>query len=188
MSELLHNEHALLANMAAADGKAFATIVHHYYPLLLPFVTSITKSKQVAEEIVQEVFLRLWQHRHEHTRIYHLKSWLFTIASNLSLTYLRRKATEGRLLALLKDQQPDHALDTEEQVYWKESGLLIRQAVSQLPPQQQRIYQLSRHDGLSHQEIAAQLHLSPNTVKNHLVKALQSIREFMRRATRLLVL
>lgn len=183
MSEKLYNERELLASVAQADERAFEKIVHHYYPRLLPFVINITKTKYVAEEVVQEVFLRLWQHRNEHERIYHLSSWLFTIASNLSLTYIKRAAMEGKLLKLMQNSQPDSTRDAEDRISWKESGLLIHQAVQRLPPQQQLVYQLSRQDGLNNQEIAEKLQLSPNTVKNHLVKAIQSIRAFIRRST-----
>ncbi|SIO55120.1 RNA polymerase sigma-70 factor [Chitinophaga niabensis] len=183
MSEKINNERELLASVARADERAFEKIVHHYYPRLLPFVINITKTKYAAEEIVQEVFLRLWQHRHEHERIYNLSSWLFTIASNLSLTYIKRAALEGKLLKLIQLSQAESTLDAEERLNWKESGLLIHEAVQRLPPQQQLIYQLSRQEGLSNPEIAERLKLSPNTVKNHLVKAIQSIRVFIRRTT-----
>lgn len=188
MSEKLNNEKELLASVAHADERAFEKIVHHYYPRLLPFVINITKTKYVAEEVVQEVFLRLWQHRHEYERIYHLSSWLFTVASNLSLTYIKRAAMEGKLLKLIQNNQAESTLDAEERMSLKESGLLIHEAVQRLPPQQQLVYQLSRQEGLSNQEIAEKLKLSPNTVKNHLVKAIQSIRTFIRRATLLLIL
>lgn len=183
MSEKLINERELLARVAQADEKAFEQIVHYYYPRLLPFTTNITKSRDIAEEIVQEVFLRLWLRRNELERIYHLGSWLFTIASNLSFTYIKRAAVEGKLLKLLQGTQADHTLDAEERMNWKESGLLIHDAVLRLPPQQQLIYKLSRQQGLSNQEIAAHLQLSPNTVKNHLIRAIQSIRQFIQRAT-----
>lgn len=183
MSEKLINEKELLARVAQADEKAFEQIVHYYYPRLLPFTTNITKSRDIAEEIVQEVFLRLWLRRNELDRIYHLGSWLFTIASNLSFTYIKRAAVEGKLLKLLQSAQADHTLDAEERMNWKESGLLIHDAVMRLPPQQQLVYKLSRQQGLSNQEIATHLQLSPNTVKNHLVKAIQSIRQFIQRAT-----
>jgi RNA polymerase sigma factor (sigma-70 family) len=217
MSEKINNERELLASVARADERAFEKIVHHYYPRLLPFVINITKTKYAAEEIVQEVFLRLWQHRHEHERIYNLSSWLFTIASNLSLTYIKRAAMEGKLLKLIQHGQAESTLDAEERLHWKESGLLIHEAVQRLPPQQQLIYQLSRQEGLSNPEIGLLIHeavqrlppqqqliyqlsrqeglsnpeiadrlkLSPNTVKNHLVKAIQSIRIFIRHSTRI---
>ncbi|WP_295125614.1 RNA polymerase sigma-70 factor [uncultured Chitinophaga sp.] len=182
MSEKLVNEKELLACVGQSDERAFEKIVHHYFPRLLPFTTNITKNRAVAEEIVQEVFLRLWQHRHEHERIYHLGSWLFTIASNLSLTYLKKMAVEGKLLKVLQNSQESNRSETEERLQFKESGLLIHEAINRLPPQQQQVYRMSRYEGLSTPEIAERLQLSPNTVKNHLVRALQTIRSFIRTA------
>ncbi|WP_341838742.1 RNA polymerase sigma-70 factor [Chitinophaga caseinilytica] len=182
MSEHLNNEGSLLAEVGASDERAFETIVRHYFPRLLPFAIKITKNKAVAEDIVQEAFLRLWQHRAEYEKILFLRAWLFTVVSNLSLTYIKRLAREGKLLQHLRDFSDTARSDVAEQLQFRESGNVIARAVDRLPPQQQQIYRLSRYEGLSIPEIAARLQLSPNTVKNHLVRALQSVRDFVRKA------
>ncbi len=182
MSEHLLQEQSLLAGLGAADERAFEAIVRHYLPRLLPFAIKITKNRAVAEDIVQEAFLRLWQHRDQSEKIQFLRSWLFTVVSNLSLTYIKRLAREGRLLQHLRDFTETSRTDVADQVQFRESGTVIARAVESLPPQQQQIYRLSRYDGLSIPEIAARMDLSPNTVKNHLVRALQTVRTFVRNA------
>lgn len=182
MIETLVNEKELLAEVGQSDQRAFEKIVHHYFPHLLPFAVSITKNRAVAEEIVQETFLRLWQHRHEYQKLYNLRAWLFTIASNLSLTYIKKVAAEGNLLKMLEQQLPGNLPDAEARLHFKESGMLLHEAILRLPPQQQQVYRLSRYDELTIPEIATRLKLSPNTVKNHLVKALQSVRSFIQRS------
>lgn len=182
MSEHLSDEQSLLAAIAASDERAFETVVRHYFPRLLPFAVKITKNRAVAEDIVQEAFLRLWQHRAEPGKLQFLRSWLFTVVSNLSLTYIKRLALEGKLLQHLRDFTDTARADVADQVHFRESRTVIARAVEKLPPQQQQIYRLSRYDGLSIPEIATRMQLSPNTVKNHLVRALQSVRDFVRKA------
>lgn len=180
MAEHLINEQALLGETGRGNEKAFEQIVRYYFPHLLPFAVSITKNRAVAEDIVQEAFLRLWQHRHEYAQLYNVRAWLFTVTSNLSLTYIKKMALEGNLLRQLAPDTSSRATEAEERLHYKESGLLLHEAMLRLPPQQQEVYRLSRYEELSIPEIAERLHLSPNTVKNHLVKALQSVRGFIR--------
>ncbi|WP_341837223.1 RNA polymerase sigma-70 factor [Chitinophaga pollutisoli] len=182
MSEHILQEQTLLAGIGASDERAFGEIVRHYFPRLLPFAIKITKNRAVAEDIVQEAFLRLWQHRAEYEKIQFLRAWLFTVVSNLSLTYIKRLAREGKFLQHLRDFGETARSDVAEQVQYRESGTVIARAVLQLPPQQQQVYRLSRYEGLSIPEIAAHMGLSANTVKNHLVRALQSVRDHVRKA------
>ncbi|UYQ94459.1 RNA polymerase sigma-70 factor [Chitinophaga horti] len=179
MAEHLSNEKELLAEIGRSNERAFEQIVRFYFPHLLPFSVSITKNRAVAEDIVQEAFIRLWQRRHDYEQFYNLRAWLFTVTSNLSLTYIKKMALEGNLLRHLEQPEASRATEAEERLHFKESGLLLQEAMLRLPPQQREVYRLSRYEELSIPEIAEKLHLSPNTVKNHLVKALQSVRGFI---------
>lgn len=170
--------------LARDNEMAFRQLFHYYTPRLLPFVFSIVKSEAVAEEIVQDVFLKLWTNRHDVARKEAPASWLFTIAANQSLTFLRRMSVEKRYIDTIKVQIEEAWLQnpTEDQLLLRENEALLKKALDTLPPQQRRIYTLSRQEGLSHKEIADQLHISPNTVKNHLVTAIRTLREFIRKS------
>ena len=133
----------------------------------------------VAEEIVQEVFLKLWQKREE-TRIDNIGGWLHTVAANMTYTYLRREALNNRFINSLKVRPVNLDSEIDQKIDHKESLNLINEAINQLPDQQRRVYELSRVEGMSRDEIGKLLEISPNTVKNHLAKALQSIKKFLK--------
>lgn len=175
----------LFAQLAGGNEIAFRQIFHYYTPRLLPFVFSIVKSEAVAEEIVQDVFLKLWTHRHDVAGKEAPSSWLFTIAANQSLTFLRRMSVERRYIDTVKEQIDEARLQnpTEDQLFLRENEALLKKALDNLPPQQKLIYTLSRQEGLSHKEIADQLNISPNTVKNHIVTAVRTLREFIRKSS-----
>ncbi len=164
---------------------AFRQIFHYYTPRLLPFVFSMVKSDAVAEEIVQDVFLKLWTNRVEVAQKEAPSSWLFTVAANQSLTFLRRMSVERRYIDKVKAEidQAWFQNPTEDLLFLREDEALLKKAIDALPPQQKLIYTLSRHEGLSHKEIADQLNISPNTVKNHIVTAVRALREFIQKAS-----
>ncbi|MFT3705208.1 MAG: RNA polymerase sigma-70 factor [Agriterribacter sp.] len=169
-----YNEDELRLQLVQGNEEAFTRIVYHYYPRLLPFTIKITKTKYSAEEIVQEVFLRLWQKREDMARIEQLGAWLFRVAANLALTWLKRSAMEGNILQQL---QPSQNNPVQEYLDFRQSTEQLRAAVDQLPEQQKKIFRLSKEEGLSNQEIADRMSLSVNTVKNHLTRALQTLRD-----------
>jgi RNA polymerase sigma-70 factor (ECF subfamily) len=136
-----------------------------------------------AEEIMQEVFLRLWQNR-ENVEADNLGGWLYRVASNLAYSYLKREALNGRLLSSLKKKrQGNQFSEIDEQMDYKECNELIYKALNQLPDQQRKVYQLSLQEGMSRKEVAEVLNISPNTVRNHLTRALQFLRHFLSHAT-----
>jgi RNA polymerase sigma-70 factor (ECF subfamily) len=178
-----YNESALFYQLKQGDEQALRQIVHHYYPKLMGFAISITKSKQVSEEMVQETFLRLWLKREE-LELDNLGAWLHKVLANLAYSHLKKMTVEGRLLSYLKHTELPYDTSTEHTINQKEGGKLLKQAIEQLPPQQKQVYQLSREEGMSRDEIAQELNISPNTVRNHLAKALESIRDFVSKAAK----
>lgn len=175
-----HNERLLFADLAKGDHAAFTQLFHHYTPRLFPFVIRITKSEAIAEEIIQEVFLRLWVNRSSVGDYEQPGAWLFLIASNLSMTHLRNAANmatkheQSYVNKNLNDESLTLIMDG------KEMESFLEEAVKQLPPKRQQIFRMSRQQGLNHQEIATQLSLSSNTVKDHMVLALKFIRDYLK--------
>ena len=175
-----YDDSQLFTRIAAGDEAAFRDIVHHYSPKLLSFVFRMTKTMHIAEEIVQEVFLKLWQKR-EDNRIDNMGGWLHTVAANMTYTHLRREALNNRLINSLKAGHVDIHSEIDLKIDHKESVSLLTKAISQLPEQQRRVYELSKLEGMSREEIGKLLNISPNTVKNHLAKALQSLKTSLKK-------
>ena len=168
--------------VAAGDEKAFGRLFHQHWDHIYTVALSITRSVTTSEDLVQDIFLKIWLNRSQLTSIEHFDNYLFIVARNAIYTSLRQTGIMESLLHKLQD--PATASWTpEEELLAKESGRLIHQAVSQLSPQQQEVYRLSREGGLKYEQIAQQLGISKSTVRNHMVKALQNIREYLQANT-----
>ncbi|MGC4037059.1 MAG: RNA polymerase sigma-70 factor [Chitinophagaceae bacterium] len=157
----------------------FTSLFYTYNDRLFGYILAITHSRYTAEEITQEIFLKLWLARHELHLIENSESYLFTIARNKTLNHLRKAQYDERLLLDLKGLMKQSSNDVEEQVSLSDSDKLLHEAITMLSPQRQLVYKLSRFEGLNHQEIAKKMRLSRNTVKNHLVQALRFIRSYL---------
>lgn len=137
------------------------------------------KTGTQAEEITHEIFIKLWRHRERLVSIDIPEAYIFTIAARHTLDQIKKRLNENRMLQRLSATTPPTHNDTEEFLLLKDKEALVQQAIDQLPPQQKMVYQLSRQQGLGYEDIARQMGISANTVRNHLVKALQSMREWL---------
>jgi RNA polymerase sigma-70 factor (ECF subfamily) len=174
--------------MAAGEEAAFREIFYEHNARLFPFIKKITQHEENAREIVQEVFLRLWIHRDTVAQLEQPAAWLYKIASNLSLSHLRSLAAEERRLQVVEQSMSAAAQnDTLEWLNAKETSSLIEEAVALLPEKRRAIYLLSRQEKLNHKEIAEQLGISSNTVKNQLVAAMKQIQEYLQKYTGCLI-
>lgn len=133
----------------------------------------------IAEEIVQDVFVRVWNNRAQLGSIEKFDSWLFIIARNHAYRTIRQKMSDPFFVQQLEASFVLYNDATDEQLLLKESRELIDRAASMLPRQQQTIFIMSRIQGFSLDEIAGKLQLSKNTVKAHLTKALQGVRMYL---------
>jgi RNA polymerase sigma-70 factor (ECF subfamily) len=182
----IHIDRELFARIAKDDEVAFRQVFHTYTKLLLPFVQKLTGSPETSKEVIQSVFLEVWQRRENLERIQNPKAWIIRLASNIAINHLRKKMADGRLLEHLKKETATGD-SPEEDMSAKEMAKLVQQAVQQLSPQCKKVYMLSREEGLTIPQIAEALQSSPNTVKNQLIKALKDIRSAIRKGTLLLL-
>ncbi len=159
--------------------ETFTSLFEAYKERLFGYVLAVAHSRYTAEEITQEIFLKLWLCRHDLHLVENPEAYLFTIARNKTLNHLRKAHHDDQLITELKRQMRPCSNDVEEQVTLSESDRLLQEAVTLLSPQRQLVYRLSRNQGLDHQQIARHLQLSRNTVKNHLVQALRFIRTYL---------
>lgn len=174
-------EKGYIEAVSRGDEQAFESLFLHYFPRIKGFISGILQNEEEAEDISQDIFVSMWQNRERLTNIENLNAYLFRIAKNTVFRHIERSL-------LFKDyqQQTEHAAfvsgendSIEEELYAKELEFLISVAVEKMPPQRKQIYQMSRVDGLSNDEIATRLSISKRTVENHLTLALADIRKII---------
>ncbi len=157
--------------------KAFDIIYKKYSKRLFGFVYRYVKQEEDTEEIVQEVFLKIWQSR-DKIKIYSsFESFLFTIAHNATVNLLKKRATEQKYVDCVKSlQHMDKTYEPTDEIHYIELKHKFQGLLNELSARQKEIFQLSREQGLSHKEIAEKLGISTNTVKNHLVTSLSFLK------------
>jgi RNA polymerase sigma-70 factor (ECF subfamily) len=179
--DIKYTDHNLFELIAKDNESAFSELFIRYDKRIYPFVLRMIKSASLAEEITQEIFIKIWNNRQKLTGIDHPEAYILTIASRHTLDHIKKRVNESKMLQRLSVVLNDSTdNNTEEALLLRESAALIHRAVNQLPPQQKAVYELSRHEGMKYEEIAQQLNISPNTVRNHLVKALDFLRTFIK--------
>lgn len=172
---------AILTALANDDEQAFAALYHKYHQKLFYFVLNLTQSQQAAEDALQEIFVKIWADRKQLTGISNFNAWIFRITKNHVLNGLRRMAQETLILAeIARDINPGTE-DTYAILSYKDVHAVLKAGMNELPPQQKRVMELSRDEGLKYEEIGARLNISPLTVKKHAAQALQYLREKIRR-------
>jgi RNA polymerase sigma-70 factor (family 1) len=157
----------------------FEDVFERYKRQVYAQVYAISKSEYAAEEITQEIFIKLWLNKEALKDVKNIGAYLYTISRNYSLNYLRKAASDTRLVNELFRVAVTNDNNTEASIRVAECKRLISDAVNQLSPQRRLVYKLNKEEGLNYDEIAAQLNLSKHTVKNHLLSALQIIGTYL---------
>ncbi len=175
----IHREKVLLDRISSGDERAFARLFEKYKDKVYSLGMSLTRSEFLAEEITQEVFLRLWLHKDHLREIQHFNAYLRTMARNVAFNYLKRIAHERVVLQKIMQNSPVGESTTEDTVMFNAYQLLINQAIERLSPQVKKVYLLCRYEGMKQKDIAVLMNLSHYTVKEYMKKALAEIRQYL---------
>ena len=173
-----YSEQIMVAELRDGNEKAFRKFFDMFYNDIYRYSISLLKSKEYAEENVQEVFLKVWLHRENLDTEKSFKSYLFTIARNQAFNFLN-KASNDELLReeIFYGSQKSYS-EGDYSVREEDCKRLRKQAMKQLPPKRKQIFKMSRKHGKTYEEISQELGISVNTVKNQMSKALESLRIF----------
>lgn len=165
--------------MLAEDSEhAFARIFDHYRPKVQGTALKLLKNTSQAEEVVQDVFLKLWLKRHEIDTITHLNAFILTMTRNLVFDRFKKKVHEAAYLKHV-EQLPAVINDTDHKVRTSLTSKILQHAIDGLPARQKQVYEMVRVQGLSMDEISQHLSISKSTAKGHLTAALQAIRNYL---------
>ncbi|GAA4332357.1 RNA polymerase sigma-70 factor [Flaviaesturariibacter amylovorans] len=170
------SEPDLLQLVAGGDEAAFATLFHNYRNKIYSIAYELSESHGVAEEIVQDVFLKMWQRRETLGEVQHFKAFLFTVTRNYVFSALKSMAQRKGLEQQAVAGMPTYYSDADNKLVQKEYAQILKKAVDSLPPKQKQVYLLVKEKGYTRNEAAAELQLSPETVKTHLAQAMRGIR------------
>lgn len=179
----LDRQTELLIRLKNGDQTAFAEIYGQYRGRIFKYALKLCKSEETAEEIVQEVFVRIWQKKEQINVEWYFGAYIRKITLNHVINHLKKVAKDRELRNKLFSYIENIRNSTEDGLYEKELQEIYRRAIEKLPPQRKLAYELSRNEYMSHEEIGEQLGISKHTVKNHIVEASKFIRTYVGKHT-----
>lgn len=156
---------------------AFAELYDLYAERIYYFALRFVVSKEDAENVTQEVFVKLWETRERIDINLSLNSYLFTIARNTIFNIHRKRVNELAYLEHLGKYLEQNQVRLENEIIFNDIQARLEKLISELPPQRKKVFELSRKQGLSHKEIAEELKISEKTIETHIRLALKTIRD-----------
>ena len=185
-----HNDQTLLHLLSQGDESAFDYLFHAHWDHVFSAAFYLTKSSHLADDIAQETFLTLWRHRADATEIKNLKGFLTTSVKFQVHKLFRRMKVEDAFAIYLRHHNNDSTefAEPESMLALKNLQESLQNGISQLSPQQQRAFRLSREQGLSHDDISQLMGVSKKTVKDYIVRSLAFLRPLLDRYELILVL
>lgn len=170
-------ETKLQARVAAGDESAFNQLFWSYKDRIFGYVMAITHSHERAEEITQQLFIKLWQSRHLLAEVDNIDNYLFAVARLRTISFLRNMFRDEKGLRKLQTYMVNPpAENSDARLIEAEYTRAITEAIGRLPAQRREVFLRSREQGLTYEQIASQMNLSKHTVRNHLAEALKQLR------------
>ena len=176
MSEII-DLHKILSALAQDDEASLEKLFNHYYPRLFNFSKSILKLDDGIDDILQEVFVKIWKNRKNINSAATFNSYIFIITRNLLLNELRRQLSFQNTKEEVKRLSLANEYSLSEQIDYQELKEKIDAFVEELPDRQKEVFLLSRSEGLSHKEIAEKLGIKSKTVEYHITLAVRCLKE-----------
>jgi len=174
-----NDEKELLMQLREGNAQALDYFYHQYSLRIYRKLLKMVRVETIAEELVQDVFVRIWDKRHQIDPDRSFRSYLFTIAQNLVYDLYRKVAREERLQEVIKEASSEIYMHVEEGVFLKETSEILNKAINNLPSQQKLVFTLCKLEGKSYEDASATLGISTSTINNHIVKATKSIKGYM---------
>ncbi|WP_423128244.1 RNA polymerase sigma factor [Gaoshiqia sp. Z1-71] len=176
-----NDEILLIRDFKKGNAKAFERLFEIYHKRLYGFILKLTGSKADSEEIVQDTFIKIWINRTNFNESYRFDAYLFRIAKNSFISHTRRQINKRIFedhLYLFADQADESA---DEQIIFKETGLIVDILINSMPPKRKEIFCLQKKEGLSRKEISQRLNVSLVTIDSHLMKANKQFTEGLKK-------
>jgi len=169
----------LLINLKEGNAAAFTELYHIYGKGLYRNILRFVKCEETAKELLQDAFLKIWNHRQQIDPEKSFKSFLFKITEHLIFDYFRKVSRDRKLMEKLIAVSTEYYTHSEESVFYKESLHMINQVIDKLPPQRKQVFKLCKMEGKSYEEVSQLLGISTSTISDHIVKANRVVKEYL---------
>ncbi len=173
----LEEEKHLLILLNQGDEQAFEKIYHLYSTRVLKKLIRLVKDENIAKELLQDIFLKIWEKRASLHPDKCFKSYLFKITENQVIDLFRRAASERKIMNHLTSVTSELHNPTEDVMNLKESNAILQEAINALPPQRKKIFTLCKVEGRTYEDAGKLLGISSGTVNDHMVKALRAVKK-----------
>lgn len=179
--EISYNEEELLKQLHMGNQEAFATIYLRYHDGLYNYLLKFTKNPALAEDFVHDIFLKMWEKREVIDIKSSFAAYLYRYARNYAFNHLRHLAVDAKYL-----QETLHRIELgiDDQTLvsnleWQQYQSLLNEAIATLSPSKKKAFEFIRIEGMTYEEAAAEMGISRNTLKEHLVLAVKSIKQYL---------
>ncbi|SEO94104.1 RNA polymerase sigma factor [Mucilaginibacter sp. OK283] len=174
------NDIVLCERLMGGDVDAYKQIYDKYHSQLYYYALRFLKMPELAEDVIHDVFLKLWEIREQLKPEYGIAGYLYKITRNQVFKLIKKIAAETELRAKVISIIEEQAIESEADLQWNEYAGLLGGAVEQLPPQCKKVFNLCRQEGKTYDEAAQILGISKHTVKEHMMAAMKSIKKYFR--------
>jgi len=175
----INDDYYHLTALKSGDGDAFAILYSKYSRILLPKLKRMVKIPEVVDELMQDVFLKVWINRENIDLNKPFQAWVYVIAQRSIFDYYRRLALDKKMQAHLLESFVEFYEQTEDYILNKERNQLLIKAMEQLPPQRREVFRLCKIEGKSYKEAAELMSISSSTVSKQLVSAVKSVKYYV---------
>jgi RNA polymerase sigma-70 factor (family 1) len=172
-----YNEQSVLLRLQMGDSDAFLELYNQYHGPLYHYVLRFVKSPAIAEDVLQDVFLKIWEIKGRIDPNLSFKAYLYRICRNSVFKLLKKMAVDESLRVEVMQQLTQSVADADLKLLWQQYEAILQTAINNLSPQRQKVFRLCREEGKTYEQVANELGISRNTVKEHMVLAMKLIRE-----------
>lgn len=173
-----HKVPALLLQVAEGDENAFAGLIRLYWKPVYAQALSWLRSAEEAEELTQDVFLKIWHARDQVIRVDNFENWMFILSRNAILSAVRKKLSRPTFLQ--EQEMEGHALRPDQWLENRQHYQVLLNGIGLLPEKRQQVFRMSRLEGLTHEQIAERLGIHKDTVAQYIVKAVAFLKSYLR--------
>lgn len=175
------DEKEVLERLKKSDVDAYLLLYDRYHTMIYAWAIRLVKIPELAEDIVQEVFLKIWEIRARLNPDLSFPAFVYRIARNKAFTLLKKISADENIRTQVMLQLGSGIQSADNQILWRQYEAMLGAAIRELPKQRQRVFTLCRQEGKTYEEVATELGISRNTVKEHMVMAVKNIRDYFYR-------